>query len=299
MIKKTISIVCGLMLLFVSSMQAQSDYNPTLPPDPQTPVPPVVKYALNVVCQPAAAGSASGKGSYAAGTNVTVSTSANAEYTFSHWMLNGERYEAATGKSFSFTTIAEEMNFVAVYDYTPTPFEPSNPSDPFATVKSRLYLKSSPEGVCTFSQTSGNRWTVDSYVKVNITNIDQQYEFAGWYLDGNLLTTEKSFSHQIPYHDVTLVAHFNRLPDPEPEPEIPFDPANPGDPEMSDKQENVQTKVVGDVNKDDVVDVSDAVLVLNIYLGNINAIASADVNGDGTIDIADVVLIINKYLYNE
>lgn len=129
MIKRIFTVIGALLLLFASSMQAQDDYNPTLPGEPQAPQPPVVKYALTVTCQPAAAGKAAGGGSYAEGSTVTVSTSANAEYTFSHWMLNGERYEATTATSFSYTTIAGDMQFVAVYEYTPTPFEPRLPSN--------------------------------------------------------------------------------------------------------------------------------------------------------------------------
>lgn len=303
MIKRIITVICGLLLLATGSMQAQDDYNPTLPAEPQTPVPPVVKYALTVKVEPAAAGTAAGAGSYAAGTSVKVSTSAKAEYTFSHWMLNGVRYEGVTAMSFNYTTIAEDMAFVAVYDYTPTPFEPSTPAEPNAQVKSRLYLKSEPEGICTFNKTSGAQWATDSYQTVSVTNVNQQYEFSGWYLNGTLLTTEKSFNYQIGYHDATLVAHFTRLPDPEPEPEVPFEPNLPGEPNQGDKyneDDKVQTHAYGDVNKDGVLDIEDAVAVLNIYLGNTTSTTRlSDANNDGTIDIADVVYIINKYLNNE
>lgn len=305
MTKKIFTVIGALLLLFTGSMQAQDDYNPTLPGEPQTPQPPVVKYALTVTCQPTAAGKAAGSGSYTAGTRVTVSTSANAEYTFSHWELNGTRYEAAKATSFSYTTIAEEMKFVAVYDYTPTPFEPSNPAEPFAKVKSRLYLESNPAGICTFNRTSGQAWDVETYVSVNVTNINQQYEFKGWYLNEVLLTTEKSFNYQIDYHDATLVAYFDRLPDPEPEPEVPFEPNLPGEPNQDDNKytedDVVQTHAKGDANKDGVINVADAVAVINIYLGyEAEGISRglADANADGTINVADVVYIINHYLFN-
>ena len=115
------------------------------------------------------------------------------------------------------------------------------------------------------------------------------------------VTTEKTFNHLIDYHDTNLVAYFDRLPDPEPEPEVPFEPALPGEPEQDgDKYtENdvVQTHAYGDANKDGTIDISDVVAVLNIYLGNtVAATRMADANNDGSIDIADVVYIINKYL---
>lgn len=299
MMKRILTITCGLLLFFVSSMQAQSDYNPSLPPDPEAPKPPVVKYELTAVCNPAAAGSASGKGSYAPGTTVRVSTSANADYTFSHWELNGERYEATTSTSFNFVTIAGKMDFVAVYKYTPVPYNPSNPSDPYATVKSRLYLVANPAGVCTFNRTNGASWTMDSYVQVNITNVDQQYAFDGWYLGGVLLTTARSFNYQIPYHDSTLEARFTRLPDPEPEPEVPFNPSNPNDPNMSDKQEDtVETYEKEDVDKDGEVNVVDATIVLMAYLNGDNSNKRADVNDDREINVMDATCVIKKFLEN-
>lgn len=311
MIKKIITITCGLLLLFTGSMQAQDDFDPTLPAEPNTPVtptPPAAKYALTVACEPSAAGRAAGAGSYEEGTSVTVSTSANAEYTFSHWTLNGERYDAATGTSFTYKTVAGDMKFVAVYNYTPTPFEPSNPSEPYAEVKSRLYLKSQPEGVCTFNRTSGAKWVVDSYVTVSVTNVNQQYEFVGWYEEGGLepLTTERSFSHQITYNDKTLVAHFNRLPDPEPEPEEPeepFEPENPDEPNQDgDKyteEDVVQTHAVGDVDKNGEVNVVDLTKVLRFILypetetGNKKL---ADVDSNGEINVVDITKIVRIIL---
>ena len=55
----------------------------------------------------------------------------------------------------------------------------------------------------------------------------------------------------------------------------------------------------GDVDGDGVIDLADAVLVINHYVGKpvtvFNAKA-ADVDGDGVIDLADAVLIINYYV---
>ena len=61
----------GLLLLFVGSMQAQDSFGD--PPEPQVPV---FYYPLTVTCDPDVAGIASGRGSYAPETVVTVSTSA-------------------------------------------------------------------------------------------------------------------------------------------------------------------------------------------------------------------------------
>ena len=63
--------------------------------------------------------------------------------------------------------------------------------------------------------------------------------------------------------------------------------------------DNVIDYVKGDVDGDGVIDLADAVLVINYYVGkpvatfNNNA---ADVDGDGVIDLADAVKIINYYV---
>lgn len=268
----------GVGLLFLLSLAARAQFTP--PPDPSVPV---FYYALTAACDPVDAGTASGKGSYAPGTSVTVSTSAKAGFTFSHWTLNGERIEQPA--SFSYTTVAGPMDFVAHYNLTPI-----MPSDPTMNVKSRLYLTSEPEGICTFNRTSGAYVQADQYVTVNVTNSDQWYEFDGWYVGNDKVSDVQEFNYLTDYQDVTLTAHFR---------ELPFTPALPGDP--ASQGENVQTHETGDVDEDGTVDITDAVAIINVYLtGNTEGIneSMADVNGDGVIDITDAVEVINIYLKN-
>ena len=280
--------LCGLLLLITGSMQAQ--FNPVDPAEPQVPV---FKYVLTTSVSPSGAGTASGAGSYAPGTTRTISTSANSGYTFSHWMLNGERIEA--NSSFSYTTVEGQMDFVAVY--TLNPFTPVNPAEPSMSVKSRLYLTSVPEGICTFNRTNGDYVTADAYVTVNVTNINQGYEFTGWYENGVKLTEVQSFQYLTGYSDATLEAHFRELP---PEPFVPSDPSEPSTPDGQNL--DIQTLLTGDANEDGSVDVTDAVAVINAYLtsdqSSINA-GVADVNHDGVIDITDAVAIINLYLNSQ
>ena len=275
-------IICILLLLVSGSMQAQTDpFDPGTPPDPQVPV---FYYPLTVACEPGQAGYVGGNGSYAPGSTQTVSTSANSGYTFSHWTLNGTRIEQPA--SFSYTTVAGPMNFVAHYNLTPI-----LPSDPtMDAVKSRLYLNSLPEGICTFNRTSGDYVQADQYVAVDVTNVDQWYEFAGWYKGDEKVSDVQSFNYLTDYNNVTLTAHFRQLP---------FTPAMPGDPESQGG--NIQTHQTGDVNEDGTVDVTDAVVVINVFLsGNSDSVnfGLADVNKDGVIDVTDAVAIINIFLHS-
>lgn len=271
-------LFCGLLLLITGSMWAQ---NPFTPDDPAEPQVPVFYYPLTVACDPDIAGYVSGAGSYAPGTSRTVSTSPKSGYAFSHWTLNGETI--AEPASFSYTTVKGKMDFVAHYDLSSI-----DPSEPTMNVKSRLYLASDPENICTFNRTSGALVQADDYVAVNVTNVDQQYEFTGWY-NGNLLVSSvQNFNYLTSYHDVTLTAHFR---------ELPFTPTDPDDP--ASQGGDIQTLNMGDANADGNVDVTDAVAVINAYLNGNNEginMGVADVNHDGIIDITDAVAIINLYL---
>lgn len=58
----------------------------------------------------------------------------------------------------------------------------------------------------------------------------------------------------------------------------------------------------GDANGDNTIDVSDALLICQIYLGNVAPTdtqnAAADVNGDGTVNVSDALMICQYYLGN-
>ena len=65
---------------------------------------------------------------------------------------------------------------------------------------------------------------------------------------------------------------------------------------------NVKSYLAGDVNGDGVVDIVDAVQIINAYLSNTTDVLNkrlADMNGDNAIDIVDAVIIINQYLGKE
>ena len=271
-------MLCGLLLLVVGSMQAQGGFNPDDPAEPQVPV---FYYPLTVACNPTQAGNVAGSGSYAPGTTRTISTSAKSGYTFSHWTLNGVQIDQPA--SFSYTTVAGPMDFVAHYNLTPV-----DPAEPTMDVKSRLYLTSEPEGICTFNRTSGAFVSADDYVTLNVTNVDQWYEFTGWYQGNTLVSNVQNFNYLAGYSDATLVARFHQ---------IPFTPSDPSEPESQGG--DIQTHQTGDANEDGSVDVTDAVAVINAYLtsdtSGIN-VGLADINHDGVIDITDAVAIINLYL---
>lgn len=58
----------------------------------------------------------------------------------------------------------------------------------------------------------------------------------------------------------------------------------------------IQQGIVGDVNGDGTVDISDVNAVINMMLGKADIVDAADVNGDGNVDISDVNAVINIML---
>lgn len=263
-----------LLLLGSSGMAwAQDDFNPANPAEPGASS---IKYRLSVRVEPAGAGSASGAGLYTAGTQPRVSTSATNGYVFECWK-DGDNI-ISTDASFYYTTTAASKTLVAQYRY-----DPVSPSEPNASHDYRLYLTTNIEGACSFNTTSGLKRTADNYVSLT-AYVSPGYDFLGWYQNGVLVNEGRSFNYLMPFATTTLEARTE------------FNPSSPGEPSSTPYTHR------GDVNEDGVVDVTDAVKVINVYLSGDNStvkMSVADMNQDRTIDVTDAVAIINKYLRNE
>lgn len=262
-------------LVFMASLPAvwaQDDYNPTNPPEPQQ------LYNVIVTASPTEAASTSGNGQYLDGVRVYINCSLKkTDYVFKHWTLNGEVY--STDRYFYYTVGTEHANFVAHFDYAPT-----SPSDPSSSDAYRLYLQSDPEGACSFNIDNGKKVEFDNYQLVTAYP-NQNYDFVGWYDNGQLVSENISFNYLMPARKATLVARFN------------FNPASPADPDGDGTQDNVQNTHTGDVTKDGVINVKDVVALINRCLDSESTeVGLYDVTGDGKVDVKDVVQVINLSL---
>lgn len=275
--------------------QTSGGFNPSNPPDPQVPVfkeyrPVTVAVTPQDAGFVSRSGSSSKNGMFEVGTRVTVSRSTNANFTFKHWLRNGEVYTpAGTSSSFTYTVEDAVTEFTAVYE-----FSPSNPADPNGTVSSRLTLQCEPSGACSFTLTSGSSHEVGSNVRLGV-NPNQDYEFIGWYDGTTLVSTDASTTYVMPYHDTTLTARFRYT--------WVFSPDNPDDPTSQggniQTEENKPDYKLGDVNGDGEINVTDIVYTADYILGNsdpdFNELA-ADMNEDGEINVTDIVYIADKIL---
>lgn len=206
------------MILTLAAMtaSAQDDFNPTLPGEPNA------LYKVTVGISDKAAGTVSGGGSYAEGTNITIrrndtgfNASATVYYRFKCWMLNGEEYaQAGTSSSFTYTVGKQNASFVAVY-------EAKNPDD----VSSKVFLVAEPKDACTFNRTSGSRYMEGNSISIYCNTASSSFKFDGWYDGDELISLSSSFYYTIGKDDATLTARFT------------YEPMMPGDP--SGNQEDV------------------------------------------------------------
>ena len=274
MMKQTIKLWIGVLLFMGSHLSLLADdFNPTNPAEPY------LHNKLSMNARPTeAVSSLTGAGYYKEGTKVTLrSYGRNSKlYTFSHWEKNGEWYSSEASPQYTMENDA--VTFTAVYEFTPT-----SPGEPLLD-DNRIYLVAEPLTACSFNIQSGLSYKEGQTVSLKATK-NTGYTFLGWYDNDKLKSTSLSFSFYVEEGDHTMVARF------EYNPENPFEPSLP----EGTEQDNVQTTPTGDADGDGVVDVADAVRVINLCLtGEYNA--KADVNGDGEVDVADAVSVINLCL---
>lgn len=269
---KYMKYLAALLLIIIGNSHRlmADDYNPTNPAEPY------LYNKLTMEAKPTAAvSSLSGAGYYKEGTVVTLySYRRSSIYTFSHWEKNGEWYSDAASPTY--TMEDDAVTFTAVYDYTP-----SSPDEP-ELHDNRLYLVAEPLTACSFNRESGLSYKYEQTVSLT-AYANTGYSFLGWYNGGTLMSESLSFSFNMPEGDMTLTARFE------------YNPTNPAEPESDGTQTDVQTTLTGDANGDGIVNVTDAVYLINVCLGLTTDANTAlcDVNSDGVVNVTDAVAIIN------
>ena len=286
--KSIIGWVTLLLLWAVGTplARAQEDFDPTNPPEPN------VYYKVTVSSNPKGI-NVSGGGQFTEGSSTYIyATSSSGDYKFSHWTLNGEFY--STQRTFYYTVEPVNASFVAHYEeqYHEEEFDPVNPSEPTTpqvVVTRTLTLVENPTGRCSFNVDKTQKVKVHDWVYLSAYP-ETDYDFIGWYQKGQCISTSQYFYFQMPAENTTLTAivkyNYN--------PANPSEPGNPG-------QGNVDMGHVGDANGDGIINIADAVHVVNVYLEGGSAAGHnrvCDMNEDGKVDVADAVIIVNTYLGN-
>lgn len=261
-----------LMLAWSGAANAQDDFSPENPPEPNQ------LYDVVVTASPKEAGYVSGTGQYKSGEEVWVNTSLKTDgYKFLYWTKNGDKYSES--QDFYYTVEASKAEFVAVYEY-----KPDSPEEPNSSNEYRLFLAQTPDGCCSFNRDNGQKVEAGSWVEVE-AYASMGFQFLGWYLNGIKVSDTSAFNFEMPEATTTLTAKYV------------FNPTNPGEPESSGGQTNIANGKLGDVNGDNAINIVDVVALVDYCLtGTGSTVAASDINGDGIINIVDVVSLVDKCL---
>jgi uncharacterized repeat protein (TIGR02543 family) len=161
---------------------------------PSNPVEFVVPNTTNTVtvqASPASAGSVTGGGSFATGSSVTVTATANSGYTFTNWTQNGAVQSASSSYNF---TLASNLTLVANFTMNPT--------------TNTVTVQASPASAG--SVTGGGSFATGSSVTVTAT-ANSGYTFTNWTQNGAVQSASSSYSFTLA-SNLTLVANFTMNP---------------------------------------------------------------------------------------
>lgn len=155
--------------------------------------------------------SVSGGGRYLAGKSISVSASVETGYDFSGW-TNSKGETVSASRSFSYTVPVGGDTLTAHCVFNPG--APAEPNDP--VLRHNVTATCSEGGYYSGSTgrfLEGSTNTLTAYANTG-------YDFAGWYLNGELYTNLRSFSYTMGKENLNFYAHFV------------FNPASPGEPNL-------------------------------------------------------------------
>lgn len=196
----------ALALFFSAPTMGQDDFNPTSPAEPGAPPTPLV-----LLAEPATGGRVSGAGLKTPASNVTVSASANTNYSFVNWTDTKGNVLAETrsytfAKSFAADTLVAHFSFV-----------PSSPGEPVPAEQIVYYQLTTVAGYGGWAS-GGGRYQAGTNVTLK-AGANTNYDFVNWTNEaGEVVSTSKSFSYTTKTGNDTLTAHFA------------FNPSSPSEP---------------------------------------------------------------------
>ena len=189
-------------------LTANFTFSPDAPVEPADPAT-ILYYRLSLT--QTEGGSVSGGGRYLAGTQVSLRAYTNTGFDFDGWYDSDDEL-VSTSSYFSYTMPEGAVTLQARFVFNPD--SPGEPDEPI--VKHSVMATASEGGTTNFSlrrELTGTSITLSAYANTG-------YRFEGWYLNGELYTTQPTFSYTIGEENVSFEARFY------------FDPDSPADPGM-------------------------------------------------------------------
>ena len=180
--------------------------NPSEPSEPST----TLYYRLGLKATQGC--SVSGGGRYLAGTKVSVYASVESGYNFLGWTnRKGETVSGSTSFSYTVPVDGDTLTANCVFN----PGSPAEPNDPI--LRHNVTATCSDGGY--YSGSTGRYLEGSSYTLTAYAN--SGYDFAGWYLNGELYTNLRSFSYTVGKENLNFYAKFV------------FNPSSPAEPNMA------------------------------------------------------------------
>lgn len=204
-------VIAAVVCLIGHITAMADDFNPTPPPEPSAPT---IYSRIELLRNIDDAGSVSGAGKYVVGNTVTLYAYVNSSYTFVNWT---DTKGKVLGTSTTLKFVNTENTDTLIANYSFTPGNPNEPSEPSTTLYYRLGLKAT-QG-CTVS--GAGRYLAGKSVYVS-ANVESGYDFLGWTNSkGEKVSGSTSFNYNMPVDGDTLTANcvFN--------PNTPAEPTEP------------------------------------------------------------------------
>lgn len=184
-------------------------FDPTDPVDPSDPSL-TLRYRLDL--QPTQGCTVSGSGRYLAGTNVHISANVETGYQFIGWIdENGDVVSTATSLSYTKKAMNETLT-------ASCRFNPSAPNEPVENMGHWVRVLCTDGGTVSGDVNKrileGANYSLYAYP-------NDGYEFLGWYNNGELYTSMRSFSATMGKENMNFEARFR------------FNPISPAEPPMA------------------------------------------------------------------
>ncbi len=198
-----------VMFLLGITAYGQDTFDPVSPSEPGAPI---IYSRVTAKAEPADGGSVSGGGRYAVGSSHGFYAYVNNGYKFAYWTdKDGNILSTATSLDYVYPENGNELT-------AHFKFDPTAPSEP-VPASSILYFPLTVQATVGGSVYGGGRYQAGQNVNLS-ANAETGFAFVNWTNeDGDIVSTQSSFSYTTQEKKETLTANFC------------FDPTSPGEPD--------------------------------------------------------------------
>lgn len=207
-----------MLLPLLLGIKAMGQFNPTNPPEPNTPSPSPTTYAVTIDCMPEDGGTSSIKSSrYKVGDKINPKATPKSGFIFVGWENESGEILSTDATRFYYEIPERDSHLVARFKYNP-----SNPSEPTVPPQyAQVNVKMSP--IEAGSVNGGGKYLVGSTVTISASYIGSDYIFKNFTVGGEVVSSAKSFQYVVKPSGNDIVANCTYNPS------NPLEPAAPSE----------------------------------------------------------------------